>query len=1402
LTDDVAPAEETPKRSKPRRPIARGVLIGVASVLALLIVGVLGARLSLLTPQGRAFVQAKLEGLPLGPVGKLHVEGLQGDVLGDFAFRRLAIIDTKGAWLDARDVHIQWTWTALFVRRAQIDAIAARSVQLLRPPAMTVSPPGPPPRLPVSIAIGDLRFKLETLPAISVKRGLFNVTGRLRISRRMGLGGDIHSHSLLHADDGLDARFNFGIRNRLRLDAQAHEEGGGALAGLAGLSADKPFLLDAHANGAPDKGLLHLKILSGADPVAQLDGGWTQAGGSGQGRISLAASRWTSGVAHMFGPELRLSGAGKGLGHNAYDLTLHANSDNASINLAGVIDADKQASPKGLKTQIAVADLSRIIAQPAMGGGGVNGLLSGSPSDLKLAGALSVEKMAMSGYVLARVSGPAELTFAKGEWRVKGDLKGQGGQGQGLIAALAGGAPRAVVDASRLADGRLLLRSLKADGAGLKLEASGSRSLFGALDFKGGAQISNLAAARAGAKGSLDAKWSASQGKATGPWTFTADATGAGLATGMGELDRLLGPKPALHLAAAWDKGVTSIAKAQIKGAAANASGSGQIGKAGELKLAIDWTASGPFTAGPLEIAGQAKGAGAITGTLALPRADLMADFERIDVPNLVLKPAHVVLSLARTQTGVDGLISIAANSDYGLAHGKAGLHFVSDGVSLTDMDLAAGGVTAQGALALHNASPSSADLTMTIGPGAFATQGHAQGTVKLVTQSGGGLADVKLTAENFVARGSTVVISSASLTANGALDRLPYRLQAAVANDQWPLKLDGAGVFALKGSASAVSFNGQGRVRHADFKTLAPAVITFEGPRRTAKVTLAVGGGQADITGEQNDKTINARAALTNVDLAALGEDVAGKVSANVSLSGAGSSLAGQLDAQLAGARSRDASSKLALDGHVHATLAGSTINLDAQATGASSGDKADVSLALPAEASAAPFRIAISRTRPLSGRFAANGELQPIWDLFFGGEQSLGGALTAQGNIAGTLNAPKLTGHATLAAGKFEDSGTGLKLRNVAATVDLSETRVEVSQFNGTDIKSGTVSGTGQFSLAAGGESTLTLNVKGFQLLDNDNAKATATGAVTVTRATDGKFKLTGALNIDQANLSAATRAPPGVLTMDVVERNLPAARLSELKVESGHGGPAITLDITLRANRHVFVRGLGINAELSLNASVGGTLAHPVLSGKARVVRGDYDFAGKRFEFDDQGYIDLDTSPEHIRLNLSATWDGSSLTAVIKIRGTAAKPEITLTSTPVLPQDEVLSQVLFGSSASQLSPVEAAQLAAAVTALATGGGFDVMGGLSRFARLDRLALGGDEASGVTVSGGKYIGNHLYLELTGGGRYGPSAQVEYRANRAFSLISQIGGLGGAKLSVRWRHDYGKAPAVGKPKP
>ena len=149
-------------------------------------------------------------------------------------------------------------------------------------------------------------------------------------------------------------------------------------------------------------------------------------------------------------------------------------------------------------------------------------------------------------------------------------------------------------------------------------------------------------------------------------------------------------------------------------------------------------------------------------------------------------------------------------------------------------------------------------------------------------------------------------------------------------------------------------------------------------------------------------------------------------------------------------------------------------------------------------------------------------------------------------------------------------------------------------------------------------------------------------------------------------------------------------------------------------------------------------------------------------------------------------------------MKITGTAARPRIELTSTPALPPDEILSRVLFGQSASQLSPYEAAQLASSLAAIAGGGGLDVIGNLRNLANLDRLSIGGTELTGVTVSGGRYVTDNVYIELTGGGRDGPAAQVEWRARRGLSIISRLRSQGDASISIRWRRDYGADPNRG----
>ena len=470
-------------------------------------------------------------------------------------------------------------------------------------------------------------------------------------------------------------------------------------------------------------------------------------------------------------------------------------------------------------------------------------------------------------------------------------------------------------------------------------------------------------------------------------------------------------------------------------------------------------------------------------------------------------------------------------------------------------------------------------------------------------------------------------------------------------------------------------------------------------------------------------------------------------------------------------------------------ADLSAGTLKL-AAAAATPQGLKAQAQFTLPTSASALPLRLAIDRTRPIVGRFEAVGEVKPLWRLMVGGERSLTGRADIALNLTGSLSEPDVTGRGALEGGVFEDGATGLKLQNVSLRTALSQTGIDLEMASADDGEGGHVTAAGRFDLRRGAESSLKLNLTGFRVIDNALGTASATGQAVLSRNPDGRLMLTGGLAIDRADLSATPPTPSGVLVLDVIERNRQPDLQPDLLYPPKRG-PGMAFDLTLTALRRVFVRGRGLDVEMSLDAHLTGNSNAPVLGGAARVVRGDYDFAGKRFEFEDRGVVYLATRLDLIRLDLTAARQDPALTATVNIRGTAARPEITLSSSPALPNDEVLSQVLFGASAAQLSPLEAAQLASALAALSGGGGFDVIGNLRNFARLDRLSFAGDAAGGMTIAGGKYFTDDVYLELIGGGREGPVAQVEWRMRRMLSLVSRLSANQDSRLSVRWRRDY-----------
>jgi len=863
----------------------------------------------------------------------------------------------------------------------------------------------------------------------------------------------------------------------------------------------------------------------------------------------------------------------------------------------------------------------------------------------------------------------------------------------------------------------------------------------------------------------------------------------------MAELDRLLGATPRLQFAGLMRGQQIEVDQGLVTGTAGQASAKGLLGFDGSLKLALNWNAKGPFGVGPVAIDGAMTGNGALTGTLAQPRVDLTAAFDKVAAGPLTLTGTNLILSFRKGADASDGRVTITSGSNYGPAAASGNFFLGGKSIRLTDVDLNAGGVVAQGAIALSDNVPSSADLSFTARPGAFLASGSAEGRVRLTEGGGDDSAILDVTARNARLAGSTWVIRSLDLDGRGTLSRLPFTLALDVGGGT-PVKFNGSGVYSREAASQSVSLRGGGRVREIAFTTRNPAIIALAGDGRVARLDLAVGGGVLKAELRQDSSAALIDADLSAVELGSLAPDLRGQVTGKVSLRGSGDDLSGSANVTLAQIRSVDAPRGLAVDGSLEATLENDVLRLRASARDTNQ-VQASADLTLPVEASAAPLRLAIARTRPMSGQVSIQGQIQPIWDLFLGGERSLAGQVSANATIAGTLAEPRINGRLDVRDGAFRDNATGLRLNALTLASRFDDTTALIETFTANDSAGGTVSGDGRIGLREGSASSFELNLARFRIIDNDLAEARASGPITVVRGADGNITLTGRIDVDEARIEANPPGSNGVVRMDVVEINRPGGDIPE-EDQTASRGPQFGLNIQLRSpGGDIRVVGRGLNVEMSVNATVTGTIATPILTGNARVVRGDYEFAGKRFVFDDRGTVSLSTDPARIRLNLAAVREDPALTATIKVTGTAASPEIALTSTPSLPQDEILSQVLFGRSASQLSGFEAAQLAAGVASLAGGGGFDVIGNLRELAGLDRLSFGG-EASALTVAGGRYLTDDVYLEVIGGGEGGAAVNVEWQVRRNVAISSQFGGTGDATLSIRWRRQS-RQPGTGR---
>jgi translocation and assembly module TamB len=560
-------------------------------------------------------------------------------------------------------------------------------------------------------------------------------------------------------------------------------------------------------------------------------------------------------------------------------------------------------------------------------------------------------------------------------------------------------------------------------------------------------------------------------------------------------------------------------------------------------------------------------------------------------------------------------------------------------------------------------------------------------------------------------------------------------------------------------------------------------------GQSRISGARLALGGGEARIDGATSpdlDLTVtltNVAASLANTFVPPLGAQ--GTISGRATIKGpaanpaiawqadwSGASVAATRNARLPG---------LALTAGGNATL--NATSLTARLTGA--GLALDISGTVPY--AGAGLDVRATGTAPLSL-------------IALESAREIRAAGTARVNLAltGALNAIATSGTVDLADATLADTDTGFGVAGASGRIAFTGRQATIQQFSGHLAQGGDIAASGTVDIAADGlPANLKLRVTNGRYADGSLINTTFNADLAVTGPLTGNGVVSGTVDLGRTEIQLPDRFGGAATAIDVKHVNAapgftpPKLRQSTASAGGSAGSGGLRLDIALSGNRGLFVRGFGIDSELGGTVRIGGTTGNPQAAGAFTQRRGRIEVLGRRFDFQ-SGTLTFSGDLIPV-VDFAATTTTSDGTVTLNVTGPANDPKITFTSSPALPQEEILSRLLFNQEVGKLSPLQAAQLVDAVAQL-TG----ALGGTGLFARvrqatgLDDLDVRQSATGGTTVGVSKRINDNVRLGVEAGTDANAGRVViDLDLTKNLKARGEAGQDGSGKLGITYEREY-----------
>lgn len=471
-------------------------------------------------------------------------------------------------------------------------------------------------------------------------------------------------------------------------------------------------------------------------------------------------------------------------------------------------------------------------------------------------------------------------------------------------------------------------------------------------------------------------------------------------------------------------------------------------------------------------------------------------------------------------------------------------------------------------------------------------------------------------------------------------------------------------------------------------------------------------------------------------------------------------------------------------LDFHIDGGVADGRLFTSTSLTNFSSGFLSS-DLAMPADFSLSPFRFHL-KPQETRGYLNADMDLDVFNGLAFLQNQHVEGKLTTR--LLRENQA--MSGFVKLERGSYEHYGWGILFRGIAAELEAMAGGFSIKKATASDGQSGRLELSGHLQPGA---LDVQLDLSGAHLLQRPEIKAAVSGRIKLAGKISHPF-VSGRLVIDRADILPDNLvAPKPKLLTDYDARSAVDRTAGSRQRQPLPFG----MDVRIEMPDQIYVNASLIDSvwggALQLKAAPSGLS----ITGEVTPRRGFVTFIGKKFRLQQGDILFNGIVPIMPVFNdLTAEYARNEFTARLILNGGVNDPQFRLESTPALPEDEILSHVLFDRDTSAISPYQAIQMAAAARQLSGGlSGPGYIYGIRQAVGIDTLEWRESDVAGgsSSVAAGKYITSELYVEVDS--TFGASATTgmtaEYELNRHISIETSAGPRMRPGIGVNWKNDY-----------